>query len=286
MPSRKTIVVLILCIAAITSTWLLLRMPVSVSDSNQNTSAISASSYENSSTTEEASNADWQKILVNVNPADQSSTATNDTPIENSSTFDETTLTAQMSRDIFSRYLSIANQGQDIPPQAALQIVNTTLATPQYADITGAVYVKTNLNIVAGTDKDTVKKYYLTFNLSIANRIKEIKTPDDPMAIVDKATQTNDQNEITNLDSIIEANKGVVSDLLKMEVPSDATTLHLAVLNSSSNILSDLESMRQVFSDPVKSLSGIKQYSGDINTFVDALGKIQVYFNQKLGLNL
>jgi hypothetical protein len=65
-----------------------------------------------------------------------------------------------------------------------------------------------------------------------------------------------------------------------MTVPSSAVKVHLGVLNAVSRLLTDVEAMRAVFVDPVKSLTSIGQYNDDISKFVSSLGNINQYFEE------
>ena len=68
-----------------------------------------------------------------------------------------------------------------------------------------------------------------------------------------------------------------------MEVPKDAVTVHLALLNTFSNILSNLEALRGSSVDPIGGMVGMSQYNNNINSLKTALSNMNVYFSQKLG---
>ena len=278
MPSNKTFSITILCFAVIVSAWILQKKSVSSlkipSDSGIEVGKITEENKENNK------NSDWSKILTNMK-LENSTTSLLST--NNTATPDNTTMTGQLAKDIFSRYLLVARGGQIVTPDMASKITDQTLASPQYIKSIGAVYLASNLHIAPSDNSNTVKTYEDEINFHLLTRFQEIKVEEDPMTIANKAMMDNKESDITQIDTIISANKGFVSDLFSMQVPRSAITLHLALLNASSNLLASVEAIRQVFNDPVRGMTGIGQYNNNMIEFLDALKKIQAYFKLKLG---
>jgi type 1 fimbria pilin len=81
------------------------------------------------------------------------------------------------------------------------------------------------------------------------------------MAILEKALNSDDASQLTKMDAYITANQAFINDLLNINVPSDASKLHLELLNASSDILSNMQSMRNTFVDPVTGMAGMSQYN-------------------------
>ena len=84
--------------------------------------------------------------------------------------------------------------------------------------------------------------------------------------------------KLAKLDPIITLNKSMLAELLDVEVPDKAVDYHLAVLNAASNILADLQAMRVVFIDPVRSLSAIAQFKNDTLILKTATDNIATFF--------
>lgn len=279
MPSdknrNKVYTILVLCIGIVISVWLFQRKPESISLVKQNTNTVSANPYRDVIPN---TNEDWKKMLTSIDPKNQVITSVIK---NNSNTFDETTLTAQMARDFFSQYLLAKKGGQALTPDQINKIVQNTLASPQYTKTSQIVYLTSNLHINPNTDPSTVKKYRDVLNLSLKNRSTQVK--DNPMILLNMATKTGGSDILARLDSIITTGHNMVNDLLSMEVPSDAVQVHLNLLNVSANIVLSLESMRQIYTDPVKSLVGISSYSQELSKLEPALSDVNAYFVKKLG---
>ena len=276
MPSNKIYTVLVLAIGVIVSIWLLQRSSESISSAKQSVSAVSTPKYQNVINT----NTDWQKILVSVDPKNQ--IVTEDLTKNNQGAFDETTMTAQMSKDFFSQYLLLKQGGKALTTADINNITNNILSSPLYTN-KGAVYVSGNLHITSKIDIDTVKKYKDTLNLILKTRSSQIK--DNPAFIVNSTTNSSGSNELPKLDYITKVGQGLISDLLAVEVPSDALEMHLGLINSVSNLVSDVDGMKQIYTDPVKSLSAVSQYNKDVILFQNSLNAINAYFERKLGKN-
>jgi hypothetical protein len=275
MPSNKIFVALILCASTVVSVWLITRAPANIITTAQSEKSVSLETIRNArqDTTDIGDN--WKKILTTVSTQDQK--VTDVTPKTSSDTFDDTTLTAQMARDFFGQYLSVAKSGQAVTIENANAIAGNVLTLPEYTQTKAVVYVITNIHVNLKTDIDTVKKYNQTLVNSLTKHNAE--ATNDPLAILSIAVSTNNADALRKLDPIIEARKGIIHDLLAMDVPESAATFHLALLNAYSSLLSSLEAMRVTFSDPVKSFSGANQYDTSVANLKVAVQNINTYFN-------
>ncbi|MCX6701874.1 MAG: hypothetical protein NTX96_01605 [Candidatus Zambryskibacteria bacterium] len=278
MPNSKTLSVLIICFGIVASFYLSEKNSKNIPPSTQNTNSVFTNPYINLS---ENVNNDWKKILANSNPNQSFTTVlTNEDP----ATFNETTLTAQMSRDIFSRYLLIAKQEGGVTSDDATKIANEVLSSPEYTKIARVIYSETNLHVIQKTDKETLKKYSEVLNQSILDGINSIKSKGDPLTIFSAALKADDPNKLAGLDYFILSNKNFIDDLLQMEVPKEIVSMHIDLLNASSNSLADLESMSQTFVDPAKSLVAITQYLKDADNFQNAIENINNYYKNRFGV--
>ncbi|MBA3733111.1 hypothetical protein H0W91_01910 [Patescibacteria group bacterium] len=272
MPEKKNwsrvYVILILCMSSIISVWLFTRP---VGQLSQKTTATV--SVENPRNTALSTNNDWKKILTSV---DQSST--NILTNNNSNTFDETSLTAQLAKDYFSQYLLAKKGGQTITSETNAQIVQNVLANPEYSQNKAPVYIRSNLNISSNANLDTVKNYKAKLITDVIEKLNQVQ---NPVTILNNATQSANENEMSKLDPLIVTGKGIVRSLSEMEVPVDVVTMHLALLNSASSVLADLEALRVIFTDPVKSLSVGNQFANDTINFQTSLTNLQAYFKFK-----
>ncbi len=272
MPSKKVSVVIILCIGVIISIWLLTRAKISnlTMKSPGSATAVLVRNIENT-------NDDWKKLFTAVDAKTQE-TVIDVTP-KNTSTFDETTLTAQISQDFMSEYIKLKGSGQSVTQEDIANLAQKVLLNPKYSRSIGAAYVASNIRIDDFSDKDEIALYKKSIKNLIQFSLNQSRY--DPATIVTEALNTKNFDVLKKLDPSIAASKFAINNLLTISVPKNAVTAHLMVLNSISNILADLESMRVLESDPVRSFSAIYSYNSHITSLVSALNLIGKYIIAK-----
>jgi hypothetical protein len=274
MPSNKVIAIFIICAAGIGSFLLLRRQPVTTASplaASTVDATVQPYSYRNISTSTDYS---WKSILTKVDSKNQTFT---DLTKGNSKVSEETGLTAQLSQEFLAQYLAAKKGGQPLTQASIDSITKNVLSDPKYSKVQGPTYIGLNLHTVATSDA-SLNKYKAAINLILKNRSLQIK--EDPALLFDKAMKTDNSDILARIDPILSVGKKAIADLLSMEVPTDATRTHLGLLNASSNIVADLEAMRQINTDPVKSYIGLSQYSRDMVTFQNSLYDLNVYLSK------
>lgn len=246
MPNKKTISVFIVCLGIVLSVWL-------VSDKKNHpseTGGVFGSTEETKVYTAD----DWKKILVTLDG--ESASLLNP---EGTSTYpNEGTQTDLLSKDLLAQYLILKQGGTEITSEQAIQIAQNTLSFSEYTKGTGVEYTKNDLKINPKTNKEIVQNYINTINQSLVNRSP--KNLENELAILNRAVNLNQEEELSRLDPIIAGYKGLIGDFLQISVPSDAVSIHLNLLNSMSDVLSNIEGMRQTFSDPLRGFVATSQY--------------------------
>ncbi|MFZ2621212.1 MAG: hypothetical protein WAX85_01810 [Minisyncoccia bacterium] len=270
MPSRKILTVLIICIATITSTWILLRIPKNTSSGIQNSESVTVSSYRNITAT---TSDDWKKVIIDFNEKNQNVTTNTNLP-------EVITLTSALAKDIFARALMMAKGGGAPNEENMNKMMQSILSSPEYLKNGGALYIVSNLHVTDKNDKFTEAKYKETFEKSLYERMKQAEGKDDPMAILVRASEENNEKIIMEMDPIIKANKDFINDLLNMEVPISVVKIHLDILNAASDILANIEDLRLTFEDPVRSLRGLSQYTQHLDNFTTSLQNMISYFEK------
>lgn len=273
MPSianrNKIYIVSVICFGFVVSIWLIQRTPI-IKSSEKNLETVSVNQYRNIE-----KNDDWKKILVTV---DSSATDTSLVSRNNTASvaLEDSTLTDQMSRDFLSQYLLAVKNNGAVSSGDAEIIAQNTLSLPEYTESSGAQYVSTNLKISTKTDNDTLRIYRNRLYKILKDRSSNIK--DDPIVIVINSMTSEDDRDLAKLDYIINQSRGLLKDLLTLEVPRNTIQLHLSLVNSVSDVMANLESMRLVLGDPVRGLAGIGAYTQNIQEFQAVLEKINKYF--------
>ena len=276
MPSSKIFSIIILCVAVVVSTWLLREKPVKTG-LTANKEVVSAQPYENVT---ESSN-QWKKILTSVDTKNQDILINLSNNGEGA--LEETTLTAQAAKDIFSLYLTEVKGNETFSAESVDKIYQNILSSPNYTTTKGVIYLATNLKISPNNDRTAIENYQKILDKSLYDRMMQTRGEEDPLTALSLAVEKSDENGIVKLESTIKALAGFVSDLLQMTVPSSAAEIHLGLLNATSNVASDVLAIKGIYIDPIKSFASMSQYSEHIENFITALGNINAFFEQKLG---
>lgn len=261
----------IICLGLVIAFWAFTRKPSLAVSPIQSNDSVVVSPYKSEDLN---TNTDWQKILTSSNSGNQITTSlVSADDFENG---DETTVTANLSRDLFSRYMLIAKQDGGFTSEDANNIAATVLSDKDYTEANGAVYISSNLKISSLADINTITNYNIILSQKLQNRI--VKTPGTPIDIITAALRNESEKDLAKLNPFIATYKGVISDLLNIEVPKSAVKVHLALLNAYSNILASTEAMRVILTDPIRGAAGISQYESRLNALQKAFDDINAYF--------
>lgn len=320
IPSKKVLALLVVSLSLITSVWLISRNTSGNTSENArgNLQALVTKSVVDSfvshtdaveTDTDEDGLKDWEETLIGTDPAktDTDGDGTKDgTEVEagrdplikgpndeskniativsdttSSSIYSgEGTLTDQMAKDFLGQYLLLKKDGGEVTTDQAAQIAENTLALPQYTRGAGTVYKTTDVRINTQQTGQVVFQQYSDDILRIIKKNSPASTRNE-MEILDKAIKSENPAELLALDPIIQSYRAIINDLLVISIPSDAVTIHVELLNSMSAILESIESMRVIFTDPVRSLSGINNYGTNIENVAMVVKKFNYYFVSK-----
>ena len=283
MPSRKILVILIVCLGVVGAIWIWERPSADVAGSPEPPIADVAIT----SATSSESSIDWQKILGSVQ-----STTTVASGLDNIGTdsSDDNTLTYQLAKDFMGRYLLAQGQqtqsGVDtsngIDTSVSDQIASDVLSSGAYTTNQAVVYTAKNLNVQPNSSKTIMVNYSNSVLKTFQQMAVSERQNGSEVDVINNSILNQDQNEITKLDPIIQSYQTLLSNMLKAPVPGNAVSLHLEIVNSISVILSDLQSIHQTFVDPVKSLVSLNSYKTDYTNMGLAIQKWETYVRIKV----
>jgi hypothetical protein len=283
MPSRKILVILIVCLGAVGAVWILERPGADVAGA---LNAPIADVAVESGTSSEAS-INWQNILGNVQSTTTMASGLSNVGTDSSS--GDTTLTSQLAKDFMARYLLAQGQqtqsGVDtsngLDSNTTDQIAGDVLSSGSYTANQAVIYTAKNLNIQSNSNETTFMNYVDILDQNSNQMAGSENKNGNEVDIMNSAILNQDQKEIAKLDPIIQSYQTLLTNMLKVPVPGDATSLHLELVNDLSKILSDLQAIRQTFTDPVKALSAVNTYKQDYTNLVLVVQKLEVYTEMK-----
>jgi len=284
MPSKKILVVSIICLGLIGGVWIFeqnsgIEIPT-LKPSSQN-----SLTSENSTT---STSVDWQKILSNSQGSTTIASGLNNTSASNYNS--NLSMTDQLAQNFFSQYLDAqgqANQsGMDtsngLDQNTSDQIASDALSSGNYTTTQTVVYNAKSLNVQPNSNQTTVTNYLNILVKNDGQMVSSYNQTGDEVDIINDAILNQNQSEIVKLDPIIQSYQTLLSNMLKAPVPEDATAINLEIVNSISAVLYDLQAIRQSFSDPVKALPALASYKQDYTNMGLAIQKIETYSQIKM----
>lgn len=213
-------------------------------------------------------NPNWQKELgqttENIEPAQK----------EDGTSTQETS-TDIISKTLISNYLALKQSGT-LDNSSAQKLVDQTASLVD--KLGDKIVLETKLNVIADNGKQTISDYGENLgNILKTNKPKNIK---NELEIISVAVSSKDQSKINELDSIISIYEKTASELEKMPVPKTFVKAHTDMANGVKGIVITLKEIKNVFSDPIKSLSAMQLYKKGETVFTQAIQATRAFIYQ------
>lgn len=268
---KKIYSLAVICFGIIVSVWLYSRES---SGANIGKPSEVVTTVKNSDKIE--SNEEWQKILTKINSSNSTISL-----LKNADNYPEdNTLTSQLAKDLFSKYLLLSQNGRQPTEEELAKLVENILSSPIYTKSEGATYYESNIKTTNQNDRQTILEY----NRVLSNKISTINKDEDvdPLKVFSSYINNSDPKQLEKLAPLVSRYQSIVNFLLNMTVPSELVSLHLDLLNSYSNLLSNTRDIKIVDTDPVRGLAGAGRYPLNIDSLRYTLAKINLYFQKKV----
>lgn len=203
-------------------------------------------------------NPDWQNELSGV------SANTNLAQMQNATTTPET-LTDTVSKSLISNYLAMKQSGT-LDSASAQKLLDQTVNL--FDELGDETILETKLNVIADNGSKSITDY--GENLGNILRNDKPTTLMDERKLITDAISSRNQSKLDELDGIIAVYENISEDLIKMPVPRTFVRAHLDMINGVRAMAIALKQIKNVFNDPVKSLSEMQLYQGGIAMFIGA----------------
>lgn len=223
---------------------------------------------------------DFDEIRMGINPigtstTDMLSTTTLATKV-NPSIESDLTDTDRFSRELFAKYVGEKQNGTYAATSDYTSFFLDYLNNNEKGDVT--LYQNSDFKIVAET-KDSLRVYGNTLGIIVAENAK--KFPGNELTIFDDAVATNDSKKLDELAGPISRYKSIRDDMLAMEVPEGILPIHAKIVNLFNIMITGIENMKLIISDPMKATSGVSLYPNASGYLVTAITELHNYFIDK-----
>lgn len=217
---------------------------------------------------------DGEEVQTNRNPmqAGPNDAYTQTNTAHAASSQEGLTATDRFAREFFTEYLRMRQDNtlsvETIRDYTLQKVADDAFKEPQAAPTHGIADIHTGA-VSAHDYGNRVGVILSSYNL----------TEEKDTVILLNALQYNQPEYLEPLRQNATAYQNITDDLLDMVVPADAAQAHLALLNSTSQLNSVLESMIAVNTDPVRSLAAVSQYIPAATNLANASLGIKAYLN-------
>jgi len=187
------------------------------------------------------------------------------------------TETATLARNFFGSYFSLGG-GEGAKGQLDF-IIGTSLSSSIEERVIES-YSTNDLNTVP-SNIGAIRKY----GNNLGRIIKENPIDEEPGEILLFALRNKSQTDLDKILDISNIYKKASTEILKIEVPSDAKILHLALINIMGQIEKDLVKMANSFKDPVGGMVSTQDYALNTGKVNKVMRRIRTYVVEDNGVN-
>jgi hypothetical protein len=187
--------------------------------------------------------------------------------------------TDKLSRTFFSQYLASKSAGgADLSETNKQIILDTAIDMTETTSI--KKYYSSDIKITNDFSTTSIKNYGNNLGQAFFTGTAVEKVYNE-METLMKASDTNDEKVLADLDPIIESYNNTIAKMLLISVPQEIVYTHLNLLNDLLSLKTSLEEMKKLFSDPVLAIGGIDRYQTAVINLKKDLPAIKNYFINK-----
>ncbi len=247
-PHKQTIIIAVICLIAITC--------VAVYTQRQKTSTndvlnIASPVQEDlQGDTKLASTTNWQKDFFALSTSTKKISGTGQE-------ISPTTLTDQISKDFFTRYMILRQTEQTGNSDSVKSAMDQTITNATMAAPKPKTYFLNDINISSDNSPIAIHTYANT----TASLLLTYISKSDPTMIAADALDNSNMDGLKDIDPIIAGYQKTISELLKTIVPSDLQDSHINTINSLSILLYVSEGLRHINEDSMQSMVALGFYT-------------------------
>ena len=265
---KQTIIIAIVCFVAVGS--------VSAYVYTQPTSASSGEvAIDNPASAADqviSTSTDWKKQFLSSESI--SGTELKSKTPSNEATDTPPTLTSQMSRDLFTKFIQLKQTGLDTNDQLVQDAIDQTLSSSFDSADQAKTYVLSDIIINNLTTPDA----YRAYGNSIGSVLKNDMPEGDAPTIASDAYTKNDMTLLEKIDPLISAYQNSLKKILSTSVPSALVRNHLDLINGLSSLIFTSQKIRNIQADPMQSMVALSTYTNTENGIFASISSMKDSF--------
>ncbi len=188
------------------------------------------------------------------------------------------TATDRFARDLFTQYMTAKQANGGIPLTSNEQKeIALDMLDKSDTILVKAEYDRTDLILAKDSSPETIRAYGNDLGRII--KTYSISARDEGIILSD-SVKAEDPDLLKELDPIIKAYQNLLNNFLKTKVPTNASFIHLALVNSFSDILSTVKGMQNIYEDPLVTLQAAGHFPDARGSMLIALQRVNTYFRE------
>jgi hypothetical protein len=188
------------------------------------------------------------------------------------------TATDKFARDVFTQYMTAKQAGGGVPLTTAEQKeIVLNMLDKSDSILIKPEYVRADLVIAKDSSPETIRAYGNELGRII--KTYSISARDEGIILKD-SVEEEDAESIKELDPIIKAYQNLLTNFLKTAVPGNASLIHLALINSFSDMITTVQGMRNVYEDSLSTLQAAGHFPDARAGMIMALQRVNTYFKE------
>jgi Bacterial TSP3 repeat len=189
------------------------------------------------------------------------------------------TTTDKFARDVFSKYITTkqANGGVPLTNSEQKEIVLGMLDESEDI-LPKVIYTRGDLLLAKDSSSTTIRAYGNELGRII--KTYSISARDEGIILRD-SIDAEDPDILKELDPIIKSYQSLLSSFLKTRAPANTSLIHLALVNSFSDIITTTKGMRSLYEDPLAALQGAGHFPDARASMIMSLQRVKNYFKEQ-----
>jgi len=169
-------------------------------------------------------------------------------------------LTEQFARNFFAQYLAAHQGGKTLSTADMTTFVTTAVEQLQASQVQQDAFTYGEVK-VAGSGQATMRAYAVAAEAAFA--ANTVQLPKSELAYLNDAVTNNDTSALDNITKISQAYTKIANAFIKLPVPTELATAHLALANALAQMDVVTSEFAAVNRDPILTSLGLANYTGD-----------------------
>jgi hypothetical protein len=268
-PHKQTALIALICISAVSSTltYVYTQKPPVKPDSNTTAASPDISSSQNTL----ATNDDWKKQFFGGSLGTPGTVLSKKTA---SSSPEDLTLTDELSRTLFSRFIQLKQNNLDSNQTLMAGAVDETLSSTVEKARKPKQY---SLSDIKTTNELTDSAYHQYGN-SVSSVLSANMPRGNAPTIVSKAFDGNNMALLSGITPLISGYQTTIKGLLALRVPQPLAQFHLDLINSISSFMFVSQGLQNIQKDPMQSIVSLGGFETAQDSMKNSLLTLKNYF--------